>query len=298
MNILVTGAAGFVGNAIAQELAARGHAITALTRSSAGNLGSAQILRQDLRDELATRSLLRDLKFDVVVHAAANMAGVPRKGTPVDYGDNDIITTNLLSGLSSNPPGFLLCVSSIDVYAPITKLIDEDTAIAPNGGYASSKIATEKICRKWVEGREIGLGVARLTQIFGAGDRTAKLIPASIAAIRRGDSVRLFGDGQDLRDFLFAQDAAKMVADWCELRKENTLNFATGTSVSINEVLSVLREAVGVDFKVERLPRNKPRRDYRFSIDRLRTFLGPLSLTPFSGALKSTYEGRLAQLLP
>jgi UDP-glucose 4-epimerase len=294
MDILVTGAAGFVGNAIAQELAARGHAITALTRGGTNNLGSAQVLRLDLRDELATRSLLRDLKFDVAVHAAANMAGVPREGSAVDFGDNDIITANLLSGLSSNPPGFLLCISSIDVYAPTSDLIDEDTAIGPSGGYASSKVATEKICRKWTEEREIGLGVARLTQIFGTGDRTAKLIPASIAAIQLGNAVRLFGDGQDLRDFLFAGDAARMVADWCELRKDNTLNLATGTSISINEVLSVLREAIGIDFKIERLPRKKPRRDYRFSVDRLRAFLGPQSLTPLSGALKSTYEGRLA----
>jgi nucleoside-diphosphate-sugar epimerase len=240
MTILVTGAGGFVGRAIACELAERGHVVIALMRQRLDGFSFPQIVLQDLQDEAATVRRLGDIRCDVIVHAAARMAGVSRDARQADYSVNENITRNLLAGVSRHPPGFFLCVSSIDVYAPTGGLIDETAHIAPASDYAVSKFTTEKLCQVWTDARNVGLGIARLTQIFGPGDRTGKLIPMALVAIKAGRPIELFGDGEDRRDYLFVRDAARLIADWTERRVVAKLNLATGESRSINEVLELL----------------------------------------------------------
>jgi|ERR1017187_3093011 nucleoside-diphosphate-sugar epimerase len=290
MTVLVTGAGGFIGSAIARELAKRGHVVIALMRNRPDSPNFSQIVLQDLQDAEATVRLLDDIRCDVIVHAAARMAGVSRDAREADYKVNDNITQNLLSGVSKHPPCFFLCVSSIDVYASTGGVIDETARIAPDNDYAISKFATEKLCQVWTDSRNVGLGIARLTQIFGPGDRTGKLIPMALSAIKTGRPVKLFGDGEDRRDYLFIRDAARMIADWTERRIVAKLNLATGESRSVNEVLELLRTINPMGVRVEQHPRQKPRRDYLFNIAQLIRTLGPFRFTPFSKALRTAYD--------
>ena len=290
MTILVTGAGGFVGSAIARELTDRGHIVIALMRQKVSGLSFPQIILQDLQDAAATAHRLNDIRCDVLVHAAARMAGVSRDAQQADYSLNENITRNLLAGVSRHPPSFVLCVSSIDVYAPTEDSIDETAHVAPAGDYAISKLTTEKMCQVWADAQNVGLGIARLTQIFGPGDRTGKLIPMALAAIRAGHPIKLFGDGEDRRDYLFVQDAARLVADWTERLVVGKLNLATGESRSINEILELLGGISPTGIRIERHPRQKPRRNYQFNTTELSNTLGPLSFTPFSTALRMAYD--------
>jgi UDP-glucose 4-epimerase len=293
MKILVTGAGGFVGNAIAREFAVRGHEVFALARRPIEGLNAIHVLVQDLRDASATRHLVGKLDFEIVVHAAANMAGVSPSLGEARFNENATMTLNLLGAFSRKPPRFLMCISSIDVYSQTPGAINEETPLEPKGGYAISKHQTEQLCAGWANERGIMTGVARLTQIFGPGDRTAKMIPASIAAVRKGDPILLYGDGEDRRDFLFVQDAARMVADWCVLASGDTINLATGVSLSMNAILLRLAEVSGADVKVEKHPRRKERRDLEFNIGRLIHALGPQVFTQFQEALKITYFSKI-----
>jgi nucleoside-diphosphate-sugar epimerase len=162
--------------------------------------------------------------------------------------------------------------------------------VVPGSGYAKSKRDTEQLCIDWAKELGIGLGIGRLTQVFGTGDRTKKMIPSSIAAIRKGESVQLFGDGEDRRDYLFAHDAARLIADWSARQVGSTLNLATGISLSMNEILYWLAQVSGLDVKIQTHPRRKERRDFQFNIDRLIQVLGPQKFTRFPEALKATYE--------
>ncbi len=292
MRILVTGAGGFVGSAIARESSSRGHEVFALVRRPVEGLGAVQVVVQDLRDASATKHLIGELECDVIVHAAANMAGVSSALGESRFNENAAITLNLLGAMSLKPPSFLMCISSIDVYAQTHGAIDESTRLEPNGAYAVSKRETERLCAGWADERSVKLGIARLTQIFGPGDRTAKMIPASIAAVRRGEPVLLYGDGDDRRDYLFVRDAARMVADWCELGIGDTVNLATGNSLSMNQILLELGAAIGTEIKVEKHPRRREKRDLEINVDRLVHVLGQQAFAPFKEALKITYESK------
>jgi nucleoside-diphosphate-sugar epimerase len=287
VTILVTGAGGFVGSAVTRELLRRGHEVIAVVRASPISFGSAMVVRQDLLDAQAVMATLCTFCCDAVIHAAANM---PLRAQETGYAVNETMTRNLLSGLATGLPKFFLCISSVDVYAQTGGSVDEEAPIAPISDYGASKLATEKACREWATERGVGLGIARLTQIFGPGDRTPKLIPTAIATIKAGQPVKLFGDGEDLRDYLFVTDAARLLAEWTERYLATTLNVATGQTRSINEVLAILREVSGKEFTIERLPRRKSRIDYRFNTTSLDQALGPLKLTPFPMALRKTYD--------
>ena len=293
MKVLITGATGLVGRAVARELLARGHAVHALVRDTQKPAphGCGTVCA-DLSNEQEAIRALRGTSWDAVVHAAAAIPGVTNVAP--DFAVNVAMTRNLSAAISSMPPKQLVFTSTLDVYAASdAALITESSRIEPGTAYAVSK----RVCEEWVEGwcrsARVNACILRLTHIFGPGDRGRKFIPSAIRAIRAGQPVVIHGDGGDLRDYMYADDMAQAVALALEKRVSGVLNVATGTSVSLRDVLDALKRAAGFDFPVEYQPRKKPRVDYRFDVSQLRAAIGVPRLTPLPDALKRTYEADL-----
>ena len=283
MTVLVTGAAGFVGAAAARQLTRRGHHVTSCVRS---NPGSGE-LALDLLDAAGVTKALAGRPFDAVVHAAAVM---PRRaGQSAESGEANVaMTRNLLAALRPHPPRYLLVVSSIDIYEPSADPATESTPARPVSAYAESKLQTEQCCAAWCRETATPLGVIRLTQVFGPGDRTHKFIPAAVRKVLAGEPVQLFGDGEDRRDYLYINDAAALLADMAERCYQGLINGVTGRSVSLNEVLAALAAVAGKPVRVDRQPRAKDRIDRSFDATLLFQSLGVRQFTPLPEALGLT----------
>ena len=131
--------------------------------------------------------------------------------------------------------------------------------------------------------------ILRLTQIFGAGDRSNKFIPSIIRQIKDKSQITIYGDGSDRRDYLFVEDAARIIADCCEKKASGIFNLASGKSYSLNEIVKIIKKYADKNFQIEYCDRTKPKIDYEFDNKKLICTLGEIKLSDLSDTLKRIY---------
>jgi UDP-glucose 4-epimerase len=205
MRVLVTGAAGFVGCAVAALLVEQGHEVTGLTRSGATALpkGVAR-LEGDLRTpETLPRSVA---EVDGVCHLAGLTKVRQSRTAPVDYWRTNVGgTLALLDRLASAHNGRLVLASTCTVYGEQTEQpINETAAVAPSSPYATSKLAADQAAADLAATGAISL---RAVNVAGALPRhpdrdTTRLIPQLLAVPQgRAPELVINGDGTAVRDF-------------------------------------------------------------------------------------------------
>ncbi len=285
MEVLITGASGFIGSAIADELCRRGHAVSGLVRRRPEKTDTWQPLHADLKAIDSLAGALQKKDFDVVIDAAAN---IPKSRGDDDFFDNIAMSHNILKAFEKTPPRFFLKLSTVDVYK-IDGIITEKNEIEPRNCYSLSKRVGEQFVELWGKQCDVPTCILRLSQVFGQRDRTSKFIPSVIKNIKENAVAVVHGDGLDRRDHLFIDDLKVMAAEFCEKKISGIFNVASGKSHSLNQIVDILREIVDADFKVEYRNRTKPRVDYVFDIRKLEKALGAIKATPMREALRKVY---------
>jgi UDP-glucose 4-epimerase len=291
---LVTGGSGFLGRAVAREFMRSGIEVVALVRETGTlDFDVHDTICVDLCDEVSSNEAIGARRFDIVVDAAALIMKSPNVNLRgQDYFDNVLMTRNLLRTLNDKPPAYFGKISTLDVYSlnDNHSAITEETKVAPQNHYSLSKHISELLCFRWAEDQSVPLGLMRSTQLFGPGDPSQKFIPSAIRGAREQGKIIIAGDGSDRRDYLFVDDAARMVVGCATKQVAGVVNLASGKSRSLNEVAATLQEISGRQISVEHRQRKKPKVDCAFDITNLVNALGRLELTAFFSALKQTYD--------
>jgi UDP-glucose 4-epimerase len=268
MRVLVTGAAGFVGRWVTAELLDRGHDVLPVDNLVAGdraNLedldgrpGLAPLDVGDVRDEAACARWLRDV--DAVAHLAASISVQDSIDDPGATFDNDVVGTfRLLEAARARRARFLF-MSTCMVYArtDTPEGIDEDHPTEPASPYAAAKLSGEALTLSY--GRAYGLPttVVRPFNTYGPFQRSVG--EGGVAAIftRRsllGEELRVYGDGSQTRDLLYATDCARFVVDalLSDAATGRVLNAGTGSDVSINDLAAMIEPDAGRIVHVEHI---------------------------------------------
>ena len=204
MDVVVTGASGFIGHAIAREAHARGHRVTALHRSGppphAANVAWETF---DAWEAGETRDA-RSNRADVVIHAAAvrHRHGI----APEEYGRVNVALTDRVLGRAARDGARVVLVSSIAVYGwPAELPIDESRDYAPVGPYGASKVETE--ARVAASGLPFVIVQPSIT--YGPGD-TNGMIDKMARMIARGFFV-VPGRGRARVQLVYVDDVARLV---------------------------------------------------------------------------------------
>jgi nucleoside-diphosphate-sugar epimerase len=232
MNILLTGASGFLGQHILAELSPT-HTVTTLGRTVA----SPQHSQCDLARE-EPRLLVENL--DCVIHAAGKAHSTPR--TPAEWREYEQLNVlgtrrllNALDRLATLPKSFVY-ISSVLAYGRSTcHLLNEQTPCAATDVYGKSKAQAEEIVRTWTEQNGVRLTILRLPLV--ASRQPTGNLATLASAIRRGYYVRL-GDGSARRSMVRADDVAAILLRAAAIG--GTYNLTDGYHPSVRELEDTL----------------------------------------------------------
>ncbi len=267
----------------------------------------------DLRDRVATRAVIDEVRPDSIIHAAAKVGGAGAKvAAPTGYLlDNLLIDSSVLTAALETGVGELLYVSSAAIYpAEYERPFVESDILGGelegvNEGYAIAKLAGLKICE--YASREFGLNYRSVlpSNLYGPHDHfdlaSAHLVSAALAKIHLAkaeglDEVTVWGDGTARREFTYVGDVASWIVsqigslgDWPSI-----LNLGCGEDHTVAEYYELAAGVVGFEgqlsFDVSK-PSGVPRRLLDSSAARQ---FGWNPTTPLERGMSATYADYLA----
>ena len=304
MKLLVTGGAGFIGSAVVRLAIAQGHQVVvldALTYAAClDNLAPVsdsdkyRFVEGDICDRALLDQVLGDHRPEAVMHLAAE-SHVDRSidGPGAFIQTNITGTYTLLEAArcywcdSGKPDSFRFHhISTDEVFGSLGKTghFTEETPYAPNSPYAASKASSDHLVRAWHETYGLPVLLSNCSNNYGPYHFPEKLIPVIIINALAGKPLPIYGNGENVRDWLYVEDHANALLT---VLSKGTIgssyniggeNEATNIDIvrEICAILDRLRPAARPYFELVNFVADRPGHDLRYAIDptRIRTELG------------------------
>lgn len=327
MKVIVTGGAGFIGSAVVRHLITEtGSDVVVIDKLTyAANLNSLKpvkdaprykLIVQDICDAQAMDEIFQAEKPDYVMHLAAE-SHVDRSisGSQAFIQTNIIGTYAMLEAARAHYDRIddagkasfrFLHVSTDEVYGSLGAegLFHETTPYDPSSPYSASKAASDHLVKAWHRTYGLPLLVSNCSNNYGPYHFPEKLIPLVILNALEGKPLPVYGDGSNIRDWLFVEDHARAL--WTILtegRIGETYNVGgrnerTNLQVvhAICDALDALAPAAAPRRELITFVQDRPGHDQRYAIDatRLETELGWKAQENFETGLRKTVEWYLA----
>lgn len=228
MIILVTGGAGFIGSAVVRLAIARGHSVVnvdALTYAAClDNLASVAehtnyaFEQVDIRNRAVLDAVFTKYAPDAVMHLAAESHVDRSIDGPTDFIETNVKGTfNLLEAARSywqsqgKPESFRFHhISTDEVFGSLgpTGMFTEDTPYDPRSPYSASKASSDHLVRAWRETYGLPVVLTNCSNNYGPYHFPEKLIPVVILNALAGKPLPIYGDGENIRDWLYVEDHA------------------------------------------------------------------------------------------
>jgi UDP-glucose 4-epimerase len=250
MHILVTGGAGFIGSHIVEAFLARDDEVTVADDLSTGDRRNlpktARFVKVDIADAGALHHALGALKFDAVVHAAAEASVVRSIADPAHSERVNVHGTRNVLVLAEHTGAhrFVFFSSGGAIYGDTDVSAREDGALRPISPYGRHKIDGENL----VKASGLLHAVLRPANVYGPrqrGDIEGGVVAVFLERWREGRELVVFGDGTAVRDYVYVQDVARAVLQALDARESGTWNVGTGVPTSVNGVIDALRRHLG-----------------------------------------------------
>lgn len=292
MKVLVTGGAGFIGSHLAERFLADGHKISVLDdfndfydpRIKRANLdavkNSIRLYETDVRDEAAVHRIVREGRFDAIVHLAARAGVRPSIRSPKLYIDTNVTGTfHLLEAAKQNGVGRFVFASSSSVYGVIqTVPFSEEMCInATISQYAATKIAGEQLCSNYSHLYGLRCISLRFFTVYGPRQRPDLAIHKFTKNIYGGIPIDQYGDGSTRRDYTYIDDIAQGVRECLGYNGPlcDVFNLGENQTTTLAELISHIERALGKKAVINRLPEQPGDVPLTYAnIDKARRLLG------------------------
>ena len=272
MTILVTGCAGFIGHRVASQLLDAGHAVhgvdhlgqSAYRRLQEWRMNSLfghpefTFSRADVSKPGDLRPLFADSARQGPVTAVVNLAALAGVRGSVDnpgayFNVNVFGALNLLELCREFGVGRFVLASTSSVYGgeidgPVSEDADSSRPLSP---YAASKKAAEALLHSYHHLHGINAAVLRYFTVYGPAGRPDMSIFRFIHRVAEGESITVFGDGTQQRDFTYVDDIARGTVAALGVAGYETINLGYGSPVALNDVIGMIENAVGKKARIE-----------------------------------------------
>jgi len=327
MKLLVTGGAGFIGSAVVRQAIGRGHSVVnldALTYASCIE-NTASVAQDpkyafehvDIRDRVALDRVFAVHAPDAVMHLAAESHVDRSIDGPGDFIDTNITGTyNILEAARAywmqqgQPADFRFHhISTDEVFGSLPSdpnvKFTEETSYDPRSPYSASKAASDHLVRAWHETYGLPVVLSNCSNNYGPYHFPEKLIPVTILNAIAGKPLPIYGDGSNVRDWLYVEDHADALLRVLEQGATGRCYNIGGENERSN--LELVRTICGILDRVRPRPAgsyadqitfvaDRPGHDARYAIDptRIRTELGWRPSVTVEEGLERTVEWYLA----
>jgi NAD dependent epimerase/dehydratase len=260
--VLVTGAGGFIGSHLAEELAGQGARTRALVRyNSTGRQGwlddsslkaDMEIVAGDITDRDLLKAAMRDV--EIVFHLAALIAIPHSYHAPESYVRTNVLgTLHVLQAARDAGVARVIQTSTSEVYGTARQVpISEDHPLQGQSPYSASKIGADKIAESFHLAYELPVVTLRPFNTFGPRQSARAVIPTIIAQCLDGERVRL-GALSPTRDLTYVADTAEgfLAAATAEKAIGETINLGTGQEIAIGDLAALIGRLMGKTVRVE-----------------------------------------------
>lgn len=288
LKCLVTGAAGFIGSHLCEELLRRGHEVVGIDAfipyypKDVKEQNQREMLRHpkfhfhpsDLRQD-PLEHMVADV--DVIFHLAA-MPGLIWSWTHFDWYMTCNVqgTQRLLEAIRTAAPALkrLILASTSSVYGRFASG-DETLPTKPISPYGVTKLASETLCRAYADAYKIPVVTLRYFSVYGPRQRPDMGYYRFIEALLRGQPITVYGDGKQVRGNTFVSDCVEATILAVNARPGETYNVGGGETANVWDILRHLKDLAGHDTPIHEEPARPGDQRYTFAdTSKLREDLG------------------------
>ncbi len=304
--ILVTGGAGFIGSNFVHYIYRErpDWQITVYDKLTyAGNLKNIEgldkdrvsFIKADICDEAAIDKAVADC--DAVVHFAAESHVDNSLHSPWPFVNTNIIGTYRILEAVRKHGKRMHHISTDEVFGDLElndPKFDETTPYDPSSPYSSTKAGSDMLVRAWVRSFDIYATISNCTNNYGPYQHIEKFIPRQVTEILEGRRPKLYGNGENIRDWIHAEDHSSGILDILDKGKNGeTYMLGPECEKTNKEIIELILELMGKDKNDYDHVSDRPGHDLRYAIDasKIRNELGwQPKYTDFREGLKATID--------
>jgi nucleoside-diphosphate-sugar epimerase len=307
MRFVVTGACGFIGSHLCDRLLEAGHDVVGIDgfvpfyprEMKERNIASARASRRFTLHEamIETTGNLKGVLegADAIYHLAA------QAGVRASWGDdfagyvehNVLGTQKLLEGAVAAKVPRIVYASSSSVYGDVNELpLRESMALSPVSPYGVTKLAAEHLIHLYGKSNDLSVTSLRFFTVYGPRQRPDMAFHRFLKAVRDGQPITLYGDGEQTRDFTFIDDLIDVLqASVVQGKPGRVYNVGGGQRISVLKVLEAIASVTGREVGVDRQEGQKgDMRDTLADTTQAARDLGFVPKTPLATGLKAEWE--------
>lgn len=307
MKLLVTGGAGFIGSNFIHYILGKypNYEIVNFDKLTyAGNLDNLKglednprykFVKGDIADEQAVGDLFAEHKFDAVLNYAAE-THVDRSITgPKEFIMTDVLGTyTLLEATKKYGIKKYIQISTDEVFGSTEEgSFTEETPFMPNSPYSASKAGADHLCRAYYVTYRVPVIVTHSCNVYGKYQYPEKVIPLFVTNLLTGKKVPLYGDGKNVREWLYTEDHCSAIDLILHEGKDGEVyNIGSGHEMANVDLTNMILKALEKDEKMIEHVADRLGHDRRYSIDstKLRKELGWSPKYNFKEALEETID--------
>jgi len=251
MTILITGGAGFIGSHLADELVKRRAKVIVFDNLSNGqkdNINTNAIfIKGDIRNYKSLEKIKE--KIDIIFHLAALTDVRESIEKPNLYFQNNVVGSfNILEFCRRHDIEKIVFTSSAAVYAESLSPLKEDETPKPSSPYGIQKLIVENLIKNYNETYGISFTIFRLFNVYGPRARKG-VIKNLIDCLKNNKPFHLYGNGNQVRDFIYIRDAIKILLMHHKFKNE-IVNVGTGKPTSINQLINYVQDMTKIKLKI------------------------------------------------
>lgn len=244
MNILITGATGFIGSNICNDLVNKGHIVYGIHRSKSSfdkcEAFKDRVIWVNIENENC-KDTLKNIHFDILIHAAWGGVSVKeRNNWDIQLSNFEYSKTIFQLSLEHNVKK-IICLGSQAEYGFFNHKVTEEYVPYPEDAYGSVKLLTMYYLRNLAEAQKIEWYWLRIFSVIGQNENTTWLIPQVINKLSRNQSIELTG-GKQCYDYLYIDDFISRIhcVISCQVDNSGIYNISSGRPVEIKQMLILI----------------------------------------------------------